>query len=55
MYKYIIDSFTRKISTSQILRIYDNAYIPFDLANNDYKQYVEWLSEGNTPLPPDQE
>ena len=23
----------------------------FDLANNDYQQYLKWLEEGNTPLP----
>jgi hypothetical protein len=29
--------------------------IPFDPANTDYQAYLKWLSEGNTPLPPDQE
>jgi hypothetical protein len=23
--------------------------IPFDPANRDYTEYLEWLSEGNTP------
>jgi len=27
--------------------------IPFDPANTDYQQYLKWLEEGNTPLPPD--
>ena len=27
--------------------------IPFDLDNTDYQQYLKWLDEGNTPLPPD--
>jgi hypothetical protein len=31
-----------------------NIYIPFDEANTDYQQYLQWLSEGNTPLPPDE-
>ena len=22
-------------------------FIPFDEANNDYKQYLEWVAEGN--------
>lgn len=37
-----------------ILRISDNAFIPFDEANTDYKAYLKWLDEGNTPLPPDE-
>ena len=38
-----------------VIRSYDSAYIPFDPANTDYQAYLEWISEGNTPLPPDQE
>jgi len=34
-----------------ILRIADNAYIPFEPANIDYQAYLAWLEEGNTPLP----
>jgi len=30
-----------------IIRIEDNASIPFDEANNDYKDYLKWVSEGN--------
>lgn len=32
-----------------IIRIIDNAFIPFDLANTDYQAYLKWLEEGNTP------
>ena len=36
-----------------IIRLSDNSFIPPDLANTDYQQYLQWVSEGNTPLPPD--
>ncbi len=36
---------------NQILRLSDNAFIPFDPANTDYQEYLKWLEEGNTPLP----
>lgn len=36
-----------------VQRIADNAFIPFNEANTDYQAYLKWLSEGNTPLPAD--
>jgi hypothetical protein len=42
------------INTNSIVRIKDNAFIPFDPANTDYQAYLKWLDEGNTPLPADE-
>ncbi len=33
------------------MRVVDNAFIPFAPDNTDYQAYLEWLAEGNTPLP----
>lgn len=52
MYKLIKNELTQNIVS--ILRISDNAFIPFDPANTDYQQYLKWLDEGNTPLPADE-
>ena len=53
MYKKFID-FNNEVSTTSILRIADNATIPFDPANTDYQAYLAWVAEGNTPLPADE-
>jgi hypothetical protein len=52
MYKKI--SFKGVVLEDAIQRIADSAFIPFDPANTDYQKYLEWLSEGNTPLLPDE-
>ena len=28
--------------------------IPFNTGNTDYQEYLEWLAEGNEPLPADE-
>ena len=52
-YKKLIDFFTKKESTNEILRKEDNAVIPIDEANTDYQEYLKWVAEGNTPDPYD--
>ena len=49
MYKLIADTSFGK--SNIVLRLSDNACIPFDNSNTDYQQYLKWLEEGNTPLP----
>ena len=36
-----------------ILRLSDNACIPFDPDNTDYQAFLLWKSQGNEPLPAD--
>ena len=48
---------TKTDRTNCILKIKDESgntltnslYIPFDEANTDYQEYLEWVAEGNTP------
>ena len=37
-----------------VIRLADNAFIPFDPANTDYQAYLKWVSEGGVPLPADE-
>jgi hypothetical protein len=34
-----------------ILHIADNAWIPPDPNNRDYREYLKWIEAGNQPLP----
>jgi hypothetical protein len=53
MYKLLTNQKTPNglVEAKVVYRISDNAFIPFDLANKDYQEYLKWLEEGNTPLP----
>ena len=43
---------TYQLTTStSILRLSDNAFIPPDPANTDYAAFLAWKEAGNTPLP----
>ena len=53
MYKQT-KNFDGSLNLNQVLRVADNAFIPFDPANTDYQAYLKWVSEGNTPLPADE-
>ncbi len=44
-----------KPNSQMVIRVEDNAFIPFDTANTDYQEYLKWLAEGNEPLPADGE
>jgi hypothetical protein len=38
-----------RLRQNSIQRISDGAYIPEDSANTDYREYLDWLANGNTP------
>ena len=39
---------------SSIRDLEKNCSIPIDEANTDYREYLAWVAEGNTPLPADE-
>lgn len=50
MYKLFIDALTGQLENI-VIRLTDNAAIPFDPANTDAKEFALWLQEGNKPEP----
>ena len=38
----------------RVLRLSDNASIPFDPQNVDYQAYLAWVAEGGQVLPADE-
>ena len=51
MYQLLPTDKLTGLPASFILRIADNAFIPFDEGNTDYVAYLAWIAEGNEPLP----
>ena len=53
MYKLVKSNFEGK-EPSCVQRLLDGTFIPFDPNNTDYIKYLEWVAEGNEPLPADE-
>ena len=54
MYKQInLYDITNKVIgiSNQVIRLSDNAFIPFDPANTDAQAFAKWLKDGGTPEP----
>ena len=51
MYQQVLNR-DGSVMQNQIKKL-PHRFIPFDPANTDYQEYLEWLSEGNEPLPAD--
>ena len=45
-----LDTFGKQ---SSVIKVDTMTYIPYDEANADYQEYLEWVAEGNTADPAD--
>ena len=48
MYQFLLNDEITDEPATAVKRLSDNVFIPFDLANRDYQEYLEWVDEGNT-------
>ena len=48
MYKQLLNV-SGQLSDTMVLRVADNAFIPFDPANTDAQAFAKWLKDGGTP------
>ena len=52
MYKLVKEKlFDGSIVDSKVILRQDGAFIPFDEANTDYQEFVQWCEQGNQPEP----
>lgn len=42
------------LENTSVVRLSDNACIPFDPANTDYQEYLQFLADGGVPEPADE-
>ena len=52
---YKLNKSTLDGQTVSITKMLDGSCIPLDPDNTDYQAYLKWLSEGNEPLPADEQ
>lgn len=53
MFTYKLSPTINEMKNETIIRS-DGAQIPNDTSNKDYQEYLEWVAEGNEPLPADE-